>query len=106
MALLAPVALVLVKPALYERAVAVERAGPAPRGRTSSLDRYRPLIESWLDEDERNWRKQRHTAHRIWVRLRDEAGADVGESTVRNYVRRLRLERGAQREQYLVLASI
>ena len=32
-ALLAPVALVLVEPALYERAVAVERAGPAPRGR-------------------------------------------------------------------------
>ena len=76
---------------------------PAPRGRSSALDRYRPLIESWLDEDERNWRKQRHTAHRIWTRLRDEAGADVGESTVRNYVRRLKLERGTQREQYLDL---
>lgn len=76
---------------------------PQPRRRQSSLDRYRPLIESWLDEDERSWRKQRHTAHRIWVRLRDEAGADVGESTVRNYVRRLRLERGTQREQYLDL---
>ena len=70
---------------------------PAPTARSSVLDRYRPLIESWLDEDERNWRKQRHTAHRIWVRLRDEAGADVGESTVRNYVRRLKLERGTQR---------
>ena len=67
---------------------------PQPRRRQSSLDRYRPLIESWLDEDERSWRKQRHTAHRIWARLRDEAGADVGESTVRNYVRRLKLERG------------
>ncbi len=76
---------------------------PAPRARASVLDRCRPLIESWLDEDERNWRKQRRTAHRIWVRLRDEAGADVGESTARNYVRRLKLERGAQREQYLDL---
>ena len=37
------------------------------------------------------------------MRLRDEAGADVGESTVRNYVRRLKLERGTQREQYLDL---
>ena len=71
---------------------------PQPRRRQSSLDRYRPLIESWLDEDERSWRKQRHTAHRIWARLRDEAGADVGESTVRNYVRRLKLERGAPSE--------
>ena len=76
---------------------------PQPRRRRSSLDRYRPLIESWLDEDERSWRKQRHTAHRIWVRLRDEAGADVGESTVRNYVRRLRLERGAPSGRYLDL---
>ena len=87
----------------YLAAEDLSQRPPAPRGRTSSLDRYRPLIESWLDEDERNWRKQRHTAHRIWVRLRDEAGADVGESTVRNYVRRLRLERGTQREQYLDL---
>lgn len=76
---------------------------PAPRARASVLDRYRPLIESWLDEDERNWRKQRRIAHRIWARLRDEAGADVGESTARNYVRRLEPERGAQREQYLDL---
>ena len=46
---------------------------PAPRAKGSVLDRYRPLIESWLDEDERNWRKQRHTARRIWARLRDRA---------------------------------
>ena len=76
---------------------------PAPRAKGSALDRYRPLIESWLDEDERNWRKQRHTARRISARLRDEAGADVAESTVRNYVRRIKLERGASREQYLDL---
>lgn len=76
---------------------------PAPRAKASVLDRYRPLIESWLDEDERNWRKQRHTARRIWARLRDKAGADVAESTVRNYVRRIKLERGASREQYLDL---
>lgn len=76
---------------------------PTPRAKASVLDRYRPLIESWLDEDERNWRKRRHTARRIWARLRDEAGADVAESTVRNYVRRIKLERGASREQYLDL---
>ena len=32
-------------------------------------------------------RKQRHTAKRIWQRLVDEHGADVAESTVRQYVR-------------------
>ena len=36
---------------------------PTPRGRSSVPDRCRPLVESWLDEDERNWRKQRDTAH-------------------------------------------
>lgn len=33
---------------------------PAPRAKAIALDRYRPLIESWLDEDERNWRKRRY----------------------------------------------
>lgn len=35
--------------------------------------------------------------------LRDKAGADVAEPTVRNYVRSIKLERGASREQYLDL---
>ena len=26
------------------------------------LDDYRPVIEGWLDEDAKTWRKQRHTA--------------------------------------------
>lgn len=76
---------------------------PTPKARTSVMDQYRSLIESWLDEDERTWRKQRHTAHRIWFRLRDEQGAEVCESTVRNYVRLLKLERGMAKEQFLDL---
>lgn len=87
----------------YLREEDLSEKPPSPRRRESVLDPYRPLIESWLDEDERSWRKQRHTAHRIWERLRDEAGAGVAESTVRNYVRRLRLERGSRRGQYLDL---
>ena len=31
--------------------------------------------------------KQRHTAHRIWVRARQDQGAVFAESTVPNYVR-------------------
>lgn len=33
---------------------------------------YEETIDSWLDDDCRNWRKQRHTATRVYVRLRDE----------------------------------
>lgn len=76
---------------------------PIHAARVSVMDQYRGLIESWLDEDERNWRKQRHTAHRIWVRLREEENATVCESTVRNYVRLLKLERGIAKERFLGL---
>ena len=43
----------------------------------SVIDRYVPVIEQWLAEDRCTWRKQRHTATRIWERLRDEYGAEV-----------------------------
>lgn len=76
---------------------------PKKKARTSVMDQYRSLIESWLDEDERTWHKQRHTAHRIWVRLCEEENARVCESTVRNYVRLLKLERGLVKEQFLDL---
>ena len=45
------------------------------------------FIEQILDEDETAPRKQRHTAQRIFERLRDERGYDGSYSTVRDYVR-------------------
>ena len=72
--------------------------------RRSRLDPYRPLIEHWLDEDRENWRKQRHTAHRIWVRLTEEEHVQVSEARVRQYVRMVRDERRpAAHEQMLDL---
>lgn len=62
---------------------------PAPK-----LGPYRPLIDGWLVADREAPRKQRHTAKRIWERLRDEHGADVAETTVREYVRRRKRELG------------
>ena len=59
---------------------------PVKEPREKRLDAYRPVIEGYLDEDERTWRKQRHTARRIWQRLRDEHGVACSESTVRHYV--------------------
>ena len=59
-------------------------ARPSP-----SLEPVKAFIEAILVLDKTAPRKQRHTAHRIWVRLRDEMPEHpVGESTVRVYVRK------------------
>jgi transposase len=55
---------------------------------------YEELIREWLIADKTAPRNQRHTAHRVWTRLVAGYGADVGESTVREVVRRIRLEIG------------
>lgn len=60
---------------------AVPRACP-------TLDPVKPFIEAILTADTTAPRKQRHTAHRIWVRLSQERPEHpVAESTVRAYVR-------------------
>ncbi len=66
---------------------------PTPRYRLA-VSRPRPVlgafegvIRLWLDEDKQRPRKQRHTAHRIYERLRDEYFFPGGESTIRKYVR-------------------
>ncbi len=55
---------------------------PAPK-----LDEWKPLIDRWLTDDANVPRKQRHTGRRVWQRLVLEHGADIGESTVRRYVK-------------------
>lgn len=76
---------------------------PVKEPREKMLDAYRPVIEGYLDEDERTWRKQRHTARRIWQRLRDEHGVACSESTVRHYVHDLKAQRRSVAESYLDL---
>ena len=76
---------------------------PVKEPREKMLDAYRPVIEGYLDEDERSWRKQRHTARRIWQRLRDEHGVACSESTVRHYVHDLKAQRRGVAESYLDL---
>lgn len=53
---------------------------------------YEATIREWLVADKDVHRKQRHTAHRVWTRLVAEHGADVGESTIREVVRRIQEE--------------
>ncbi len=78
--------------AVHRRVVrqALESSVPPPRKTTvrpsPSLDPWKSTIDGWLVEDEEAPRKQRHTARRVFQRLIEEHGADVGESTVRRYV--------------------
>ena len=63
---------------------------------------YVDLVRQWLLEDVTAPKKQRHTGRRVWQRLAEEEGAQVGESTLRNLVARLRIEIGAGRCQVMV----
>lgn len=76
---------------------------PVKRATASKLDPYKPLIRQWLEGDSRSWRKQRHTARRIWQRLCDECGAEVSEATVSRYVSKLRKQHGSPSGQFLDL---
>ena len=60
---------------------------------------YEGTTDSWPDDDCRNWRKQRHTAVRVYVRLRDELGYDGSYSTVRRHAGRRREEMARERDR-------
>lgn len=55
--------------------------------RRPKLDGYTDQIDHWLEEDKGRHRKQRHTAKRIFERLRDECSFDGGYTIVKDYVR-------------------
>ena len=71
---------------------------PVRASRPSVIDEWTPMIEGWLAEDRETWHKQRHTATRVWQRLRDEYGAKVSLSTVSRKVAELRREFAADRD--------
>jgi transposase len=64
------------------------------------------FIDGILESDRKAPRKQRHTAHRIWVRLRQEMPEiEVAECTVRRYVRRRKRELGLKGSETFVPQS-
>lgn len=86
---------------------ALDSALPPPRKEpptrlSPALGPWKPIIQAWLTEDLDAPRKQRHTARRIWQRLVEECGADVGESTVRRYVKAARVELGVASAEVMV----
>src|SRR3546814_15496341 len=70
----------------YRRSVPVRRPKP---------DAFTGVIDRILEEDGSAPRKQRHTATRIYERLRDEHGFEGAYPLVKNYVRERRLRRRA-----------
>lgn len=67
-------------------------APPVKARRKSKLDSFDDIIRGYLEEDKKAWRKQRHTATRIFERLRDEHGYTGSYETVQKRVRAIRNE--------------
>ena len=61
---------------------ALASAVPAPRKTPErpapKMDRFKAIIDGWLEADRSLPRKQRHTARRVWQRLVAEHDADCG----------------------------
>ncbi|AOT69824.1 winged helix-turn-helix domain-containing protein [Geosporobacter ferrireducens] len=62
--------------------------------RTGKLSPYRDLVVKWLTDDEKAPHKQRHTAKRVYDRLREiyPDEFDVSERSVRSFVAKLKKE--------------
>ncbi len=83
-------------------------ASAVPPGYRRKMPVHRPkladhegFIDQILDDNQRAPAKQRHTARRIFERLRDKRGFDGGYSTVRDYVRS---RRQVRKEVFVPLA--
>ena len=78
---------------------------PGYRGQSSprrpKLNPFTGVIDQILDDDQRVLKKQRHTAKRIYERLRDEYGFDGGYTIVKDYVRE---HRRRTREMFVPLS--
>ena len=69
--------------------------------RRPKLEPFTGVIDRILEDDLARPRKQRHTAKRIFERLRDEYGYDGGYTTVKDYVREHRRQ---TREMFVPLS--
>lgn len=79
------------------------RAAKPRKARSSKLDPYKGIIDSWLADDRRRRAKQRHTATRIFERLVAEFGYDGGYTTVQKYVKERKSQARSAKRQFLNL---
>jgi transposase len=73
-----------------------EYSGYKPRAKQPYpiLGPYLKIIDSWLEDDKHQPKKQRHTAVRVYNRLKAEHDFQGAETTVRRYVREAKLRLG------------
>jgi len=69
-----------------------------------TMGAYIPIVNEWLERDEQEPRKQRHTIRRIYDRLREEHGYKGGYGSVKRYVGIKKEEMKKYRESFLPLA--
>jgi len=67
------------------------------------LGPYIPIIDGWLEQDKKAPRKQRHTARRVFERLRAEHKFKGSYDSVKRYLRRKREAEGCPSAGYLPL---
>jgi transposase len=58
------------------------------------LEPFRSIIDEWLVNDKERPKKQRHTAVRVYNRLKTEHGFGGAETTVRRYVHQVKQQLG------------
>ena len=56
---------------------------------------YLNIIDQWLKDDKQRPKKQRHTAARVFNRLKQEYEFEGAETTIRRYVREVKLRLSA-----------
>lgn len=81
----------MVRQALFN---AVPPQRKTPQRESPKLDAVKDFIDSILESDRSAPRKQRHTAHRIYIRIGQELSASISEPSVRRYVRERKRELG------------
>lgn len=71
------------------------------------MDPVKPIIDEWLEGDEKVPKKQRHTARRIYDRLCEEYGFTGSDRSVRDYVSKRKKEiYGSIGQEYLPLTEV
>jgi hypothetical protein len=85
-------------------AVPVERKTPVRE--RPKLEPARGFVDAVLEADKKAPRKQRHTAHRIWCRIRAEMPeVKVAESTIRRHVRERKIALALLQRETFILQS-
>jgi transposase len=66
---------------------------------------YMAMVDAWLEQDEREPRKQRHTITKIYERLQKECGYTCSYNSVKRYVNYKKAEMKKAKESFLPLSK-